>query len=1739
MLNRLGVFLDEDTAVTSLTDPDDDALQALRTQLTLRINSSLHPSRLVNRLALADLGCAEAASTLSRLISAAPRVLRVVRAELRKAFELDPDRLLFTEPKPPAVAQKTDSLTDRALRLMVLPSVSINLNQFTALSDKDDPNRRFTFTPLEALRRVIALNLFDRLAQAHNGYWQGLAAGTWLTRQERWVQVHQQLFAHQAFIARQLDELSSAGRVMVQALVDAPTVEARQRAGERWASVQACELMWPGAGPRLMPIPGALHIYREGDPMGMPHVMYLPGVQRNFYEYPSFDQLQCALVALINGALFDDLWQCLPLRRRHEVCEPASTAAAGRGVRLSGDALAYSAQAVLDAQWENELACAVSINLKQVFSATPQPAVTNATRFLAYIERARRHWVGKPRLERLRRELLDWDQHRRRQEIIFASTASSLAINTALRQVKRYEKGLMALLDHSDPVVDTPAWLEYVALEAQLKAHEDTLAAQVQDAQLRLFEAAYWGERPSGQLKRASAYILGLKDLLRVEVQLQHRLKRLRAPHRDLLLEVLEAPLASKREGSLTRVLSVRVGDDWPLHSVFAVTRQAALDAPERREPVVLCALGREGGVAGFSSLGELSRSVEASLGSRDTSLLWGYVERQQRQALRARVAARTLKVSYHAIDGNPLLLALKRLLKSYVLLQHSANIFNGIEDPQLSRQLLAVELHEHLLAPANQALIQARDHVDLVRKAAEAKKKLPSWLTDATAAQVNRFKRVQGRYLSSVFAYEERLQQRLPDVHAFARDLLIARLREDGLYPELNIDTPFIEMPDQVDGRFCGWESTCTVGDRNEALTPSATRTQFSLLQLALHNLDPKMRPTYWRFRHATYLQPAWKQRLSVSYLVNMVSSLDIGGQYEALIQRTFHSPDPREQGRVPPLLRRALGAGIDADRYSALRQGVSEQGLSLFNTAIGARAPEDLRRNGHHVQLYVVHLAGHTLLHDRYIAGIVVIHDQISQACVVYWPTAPQAGSLSEYASLQLAREHLNGMSSLPANVTALARHVAPGWAFEAIDHHGRKPSKGSRLPGPLDFVPTFVMLQGLWHVAEFVRSFKVRHLEPTALVEQIEQQIREQIDSDQTNWLVLVPTAHWDARALLYEARVLEQQRRAQAISNSGKTLEKHREQRLEERSDSRRRALLSLAVPFFGLGNQLYELLLTSRRYHREGDPRDAVAVAFGAVFLAVDLLLTFVPGPKLKPGNLARPGLRSIGTGLHRLHRAAFSEFGQVAHVPKLPGAGTALKPLERFRVQGLPQGAIALKGAGEKGVYVKRGEHFVVDGTHHYPVYRREGEGFFRLKSKDAAGQDELILTLHEPGEWLLGADAPVAGPSSAVLNPWRAAATQSDWQPPVVPTATRERIHRSSVASRHWFDWRLHGADDVGVGASVNGVFHVHMDPPGFPFDAIYVGSRYDTPTQSAIGYYRLLHQGEHVPLSDMAFISRNEPLVSRARVDIEHWTSSGLDEQPIPVSRTSTGEWQLHAPLFDGPLEPSVERAFPTLTSSSRTFAVARLIELADSSRSVTASHLLNVRATLDSWLTPSPVQLDQTDDLLRMLRPTERYGGYTYIGFEGRAPGFTRVDFTPTIALDEVLKAGGAQHSAQRQIAQGAATRATLEQQGFRVQEWSVKRGTVRSPEWLVTHPQSNALYYITFQWLDRGSILLRSKLTHAWFNQAIKQHRTSAMAASVREALSEQRLVRMMAGIQWPRHGNRPPTVYFVKVSPRER
>jgi hypothetical protein len=203
--------------------------------------------------------------------------------------------------------------------------------------------------------------------------------------------------------------------------------------------------------------------------------------------------------------------------------------------------------------------------------------------------------------------------------------------------------------------------------------------------------------------------------------------------------------------------------------------------------------------------------------------------------------------------------------------------LFSEVKDAELSRALLLVELKEQLKVPANSALAHALANIELLLKTASEAKKLPTGLAGATRTQRRHFKRSQRRYLSGAFAYQSRLEQHLPGLETFARCALNARLSEDAISPPLDIDQPFIDMPDDVHGSYCGGTSACPVGDRNIILTPSATRTTFSLLQLVLHNLDPLAPWTRWRLSRARFLQPERKPPLGADYLIRRLDQADV----------------------------------------------------------------------------------------------------------------------------------------------------------------------------------------------------------------------------------------------------------------------------------------------------------------------------------------------------------------------------------------------------------------------------------------------------------------------------------------------------------------------------------------------------------------------------------------------------------------------------------------------------------------------------------------------------------------------------------------------------------------------------------------------------------------------------------------------------------------------------------------------
>lgn len=1725
--------LDFDDPHTASADRD----EAMRTLLTRRLNAVTQPSLEINRLHEAQASASEAAKTLSGLLGRAPRVLGIVRSALQEAFGLDPDTVLFTEPRPPAPAQKIDSLTERALALLIQPYVPVNINHFTTLSIKDDPARTLPYTAWDALVRVKGLTLLGRIEQATREYWQQLAHGSWLTRRGRWAQLRTSLFAANALLAHRLYQLSDSGFDMLRKLLEIPDGDQRQRAGGEWANVHVCRVMWPGTNQRSVPVPGALHIYREGGEGDSPHVVYLPGLFRQFYEFGSWHQLVCDLPILVNGPLSRVLWQCLPLRRWHELCEAPSVTPTPfipqRGSLLRDDALFASASEVLDGQWDNELACALSINHAAVgLQGANASAAPDVWRLLKFIEKGRRRLVTFPRLGHTLQILLEWDRQRRSGEIVAGHLAPELAWKTREAQLKRYEKALMGLLDATDVGKGSVAYQDFLSLERQWQAQVAAARKWARGPSDRVFKKDYWQEQPEGSRNRGS--LLGAAQLsaLLYEAQMQQRLNLISDAHLVHLEAALSEAWQPGQKATDTCVLQVAVGGDaatlYPLLGAVLVTGNAAQANPGASYPVLLYVTGRYGGLVAFDSLNAFAEALEASLKSRDGSMLWRCIGRHQREQARTAISAlptgASLVVRYEMIKRAVIKDLFIKHMQHHVamnkLIDQGKRLFSEVSDRQLSRLLLAQELFDGLLVPANDARTLAVANLNLLQLAASQASKLPAWLATATRAQRQHYRGLCRRYLANAWAVEQKLWLELPDLESFARQALIARLSKDGFYPQLDIDKPLLDMPDDVSSQMCSWSSQCAVGDRNAKITVSQQRTTFSLLQLALHNLDPKAPWTRWRLNRARWLDSAWKDRLSVSYLIKTLASLDVGGEYDKLIRRAFY---PSASTQVPApglsqaLVYRALQQRAQMQVYSAIRQGLSDQAQRVFSRVMAAQVASDLKGDGLDVQLGLVRLVGHTLEHDRHIAGILVMHDSLSGLCVVYWPAALESPPIAEYASVALAEQALNKVGALSLNLKALAGQVAPDWEVQAVNSY---PDEDPQMEPRQLFIRRVYVPVVARFVRQLFRFFTVRHKVPAVDQSSVEVQISEQIALAPDAWLAMVTTSQGNARALLAHARMFELQRRAQAQSNSSQVLEAYREQRLGEQHAASIRGLLSF-VPVLGVGISLYEMLLAARRYHFSGDAHDAVDVAFLTLMAFLDVLLSFLPAPKGM--RVARPSL----SHLHRHHGFASGAFAGLRVSP-----GKPLSLLGHFKSLSGLEGAVELKWPEGKGRYVKNGQQMVTEGQEAYSVYQRKNESALRLKKTQGDGQDELLLNIDQPREWLLGADAPQPGPSSGVLNPWRGQAqTVQDWQPPIVRTATQTRIVQSSSTATHWQNWRIPPGEVGQISRSPSaGVFYIDPDARGFPHNVIRVAPANTHLMYPLSSYYRMLPEGNQAPLQGIQFIHRNEPLVSLARADIERWTVTQTLEQPVPVTHVQASEWRFHAPLFDKPLTDSVGTAFPTMTTHSREFTVARLIELSGPERPATATHLLNLRAALDEWIPQPPARPGQTDDLLRMLRPHDLGDAYIHIGFDGKAPGFTRVDFTPAVPLEARLQRD--KHLvAARQATQRVAIQRVLNDQGFTVRELPVARdraGVI--PDLIATHPNSpNRLYYVAYQWLEKGSIRMLGKFKERWL-------RKSASAdAEVKLALEQGRLVSIMAGIQWPVFGRVPASVYFIKLA----
>ena len=1732
----------------------DAALERFDQKLFEHIARAQRPSLELNRLQAAMVRGLDSQHRLKQLFERAPRIAAVLQQILTEAFGHDPHRLLFNPPLRHGDGQSARTLAQVAMLLLRNPFLSLGLGVQLSLADAADSVPGLD--PEQVLERLKSLGLSSRIDSVLRSYWQQPASDSHVSRRERLIELHKLLFHDKVLLAHGSGVLSAAACNMLMGLLDAPSPEARALAGGRWGRLRVSELVWPGQNQATLVLSGALHLRGSGGAEQGRQIVFVPGVSAEFFEFASFVEMQQRLPELFNAPGNYRLWQLLALQERHQLfAQPDRPALAYRFqscVALAGDALAHSALNRLDSQLANEWAAALLLNtacmlpegLADSGRLTPLQAVEA-------MEQARAALTILPPLRTPLAQLLRRDERRRMQEISFGSLAMDLPVRLRQSKVRQQERSLLKLLDERDPGRETLAYSELLVCRSLWRQQ----AAYVQDL-LREREGysqpEFWSATDEEGRDLPGKLFKGRCQALLHEAQMQQQLGLIDQQELERVREVLPQPLTDVRALTDTRIATLHLGPAsvrWSLTGAWVISTRQALADPRSSVSALLYVPGPLGGLQRFMSLDRLSQQLSSTLHNPECESFWPLIARDQRDAARNWVrelpVGEPIAIHYQPMEADALQQGFQQQIQDHLQvcrrIEAGLRPFAQISDVRSSLQLLAHELEENLGVPGHDARERALDNIALLRFGSVQAQGLPGWLSTAARPERQQYARLLARYQKSAQALERKLESQLPDLDDFARGKIIAQLKQDGVYPGLDIEKPLFDLPDSVERVWVGHPER-TVGEAGAKSVVSDTRHTYSFLRLALENLDPQAPGTKRRLQHGRILDPVWRQRLSPDYLIRTISALDLGGHYDSLIQRAFYGVDnPRSEPLRAfdrTLLYRLVRQRARMELFSARQQGLSDWAAEVFETALSSGSAADLRNDRRDLELYFVTFAGRAFARARHVGNAVAIHDKVCARTLVYLPGAPHEHVLTEHSDLAAAQRALVNIEHAPQRLADIVQRLAPGWEAEAIAGYPLEQATGGgypiRLAPPPDERAPLILasLAGApvspptsTLLFKFVRSWwtsepEQRLADPTAL----EKEVRREITENPEHWLRLVKTQRCDLSLILAHALVLRAQQRAWAVSNSSRQLAQIRELREREQRSAYWLRVLSV-VPVVSIAVNAYEAAVALRRFHRSGDPRDAFELFKAAHMTLVDAVLTLFPGSlasrSARVGHALWPraALKTIG------HRQALSHKGAMA----LKKTGDVAKPrsvLPGYEAKISVDDAVALHGPNQAGSYVKNGVQFISDGSHSYEVYRPKGENTLRLK-KTAVQDNELILHIREPGEYLLRADAPepVPGPSRAIWHrPWEQLVPPAAMGAPVQQLEWMTR--RPALLSKGWKAWgRSLDNEQVLALSAARGLYQrqgkIHKTR------LLKLGDR----------YFELLPDGPGIH-PDIVFLKRPGPLATQAARDINHWWRH-VDEQPIPLTFDhQTQTWTPRTPLFNLHPEQSLAQPLEGMTQATLHRTLNRLIERSDvQNTSVTASRMVALRRTQEAWVTRGV----DMHVLFSELDARPIHWRNFPIDEPRSTTGFSRLEFdAPQVVDPRIFDVSGPSRIADLALNTEQAVMPILRRHGFVLTEVPKSR-SFNTVNLICTHPGSDQLYYIMLKWTKRWSVPLpRSRgapqqLTDEWLRRTVdlrsmSQHR---LLQPVKEAMEQGRLVKMVAGLQRV-PGTDRVVVFFVRA-----
>ncbi|MEB0007607.1 hypothetical protein QN412_18980 [Pseudomonas sp. RTB3] len=1198
--------------------------------------------------------------------------------------------------------------------------------------------------------------------------------------------------------------------------------------------------------------------------------------------------------------------------------------------------------------------------------------------------------------------------------------------------------------------------------------------------------------------------------------------------------------------------LCIAVGETvHALSGVLIFTTQQALDTPDAEESALLFMPGKGGGLQKFSSLQALKDDVQFTLQSGLDTPFWRHVSASSRGA--AMGAARTgpleliTRVTTAPAMTHSVHVQIESLEASIRAATDGQRFFDDASNEEATLSRLYLESADNLQVHRNDARDQAIDRVAEQQRTGELVAQMPQWLLHAPVD----VRREHGQRLSAYHAaaalLERELDAVLPSFEAFTRQTLAARIKDD-LGIDVDADQVFIDLPESATRDF-DIDPQYGVLRHGNSWSASAGRVRFSVAEWARYNIDPKDEEMTARLTFARIDSPAGDLGtaigLTVDYISRIIPLVNIAAQYRALLGRVFQTRTKTSPLITPDVLLKPYELEILLEGFAALQEKrLSAHGYRVLEQAVQARSNADL----HAAQLrmsWVVLNPGHAVSGETKsatLSGLCVIHHETTGTTLVYLPQAPTGVSLIEAMSLQEAKARLiNKLINNPPLIEYL------------VSRAGEEGSQAAN---------TRYIEQALLRKFDGFITFT-----PALFLKIAAQQV--------------------DVRARLIHVHT-KLDARSNADIRSGHDL------RESQAYMAYFKAILSF-LPGMGTLFSVHDGWNdghSAAAAFREGRTFEGEVLTASASLSVLDILLSVVPGVATVAA-FAKVARRAT-----KLRQAA----RLTGTLPSVTRKRYVLTSFKGYEADVSPVGASKQNGVNA-GTALKDGQLWIQRQGKFYKVYRRKGEQSLRLQKTVGQGYEPPVR-LDSQGDWVYHMDVGLKGgvkssiaetliseahpdgsftrkqarelldqfafpvdqqrrleldvavhyQSHRAVPGWAEAhrrqpqgetvaplpipvaskrkqpapsTSETNRQPPQPVPGTSRSI---AVPADNWKGWGQE-LDELTV------LEPIGQQPPifrvtGAPEREVVVIGR---------ECFDILPAGSTQSPS-MVFL-RN-PAAGNSRgsfAELNEVIRVNPFDQPVMAS-FKAGQWTVHGPLFSKKIQSLIADIRPAFTPISQRVLAEKLYQLADStSLSMTATRLINMKATLNAWRKGHAAPLAKLNDPLTMLdgaRPT----GSTYqsmnISYESSLDTFHRLDFLPGDPSDLAKLRGGADAMSAQELSE-LMTR-QLTSSGYEL----LPGGDLMhfTPTLTFQRPGLDKLYMMSVRRVHNSQVAhelqplpLGFPLSSTWLDAFLDRYAGTSVATRIAAAQEQGSLIRLVGGTNTTRVSGVRTQLFVVRVA----